>query len=120
MEFLGVGLGPVIVFFVLLLLFVGPEKLPETARTVGRYVRMVKKMSTELTDTVSRELALDEKATKTGSDSRVVPPAPTVAGEHQTGPDYVTVPERPKVLPWAPGNVDAGRSAKSGPGQPGS
>ena len=52
----GIGLSEIIVIFVVLLLVVGPHKLPEVARTIGRMISRLKQASYEF----KRALYLDE------------------------------------------------------------
>ena len=66
MGFLGIGTGEIILVLILALIILGPGKLPEIARTLGRTIRAIKKASSELTTAVSREMDA----------TRDVPPAP--------------------------------------------
>jgi sec-independent protein translocase protein TatA len=56
MDFLGIGPGEIIVIIVLALIILGPGKLTETARTLGKTLRAIKKASAEFTTAVTREL----------------------------------------------------------------
>ncbi len=42
------GSGEIFVIFFLILLLFGPDKLPEFARSIGRVLRQVRKMSDEV------------------------------------------------------------------------
>jgi sec-independent protein translocase protein TatB len=46
--------------FVIALIVFGPEKLPSVARTVGKLARDLKRTTTELTETIQREMDMDE------------------------------------------------------------
>ena len=48
----GIGLGEVLLILVVVLLVVGPQKLPEMAKTVGKGLRTVRKAGRELRDAV--------------------------------------------------------------------
>lgn len=48
----GIGFTELIVIFVLLLLLVGPEKLPELAKTIGKTVGEFKKSTDEIKKSV--------------------------------------------------------------------
>lgn len=48
----GIGLGEVLLILVVILLVVGPRKLPEMAKTVGKGLRTVRKAGRELRDAV--------------------------------------------------------------------
>jgi Tat protein translocase TatB subunit len=120
MDFLGIGIGPVLIILVLLLVFVGPSKLPETARTVGRYARALKKMSTELTEAVSKEIDLDEGARNTSPDAKAAgSQTDLLSTDDKTLPDDLkqggTQREHATELSL---NTGAGYSADAGPGEP--
>jgi len=61
MGFLGIGTWEILLILVLALVIMGPGKLTEFARTLGKTVRAIKKASADLTATVTREIALQEK-----------------------------------------------------------
>lgn len=48
MEFFGIGLPELILIFIVILIVVGPDKLPEVAGTIGRTVRKLKAATSEL------------------------------------------------------------------------
>ena len=48
----GIGLGEVLLILVVVLLVVGPQKLPEMAKTLGKGLRTVRKAGRELRDAV--------------------------------------------------------------------
>lgn len=48
----GIGLGEVLLILVVILLVVGPHKLPDMAKTVGKGLRTVRKASRDLRDAV--------------------------------------------------------------------
>lgn len=48
----GVGFGEIFLIFIVILLVVGPQKLPEVARTLGKGLRMVRKASDEFQEAV--------------------------------------------------------------------
>jgi len=56
MGFLGIGTGEILLILILALIILGPGKIPEIARTLGRTIRAIKKASADLTSTVTREL----------------------------------------------------------------
>jgi TatA/E family protein of Tat protein translocase len=56
MGFLGIGTGEIILILILALIILGPGRITEIARTLGRTVRAIKKASSDLSATVSREL----------------------------------------------------------------
>ena len=59
-----IGMGEVIVLFVLALLIFGPKKLPELGKTFGKGMAEFKRASTELKTTFQREMDNIESETK--------------------------------------------------------
>lgn len=53
----GIGAGELMVILALALIIVGPQKLPEVARTVGRTVNGIKAQTEELRSVISLEAA---------------------------------------------------------------
>ena len=56
MGFSGIGIWEVLLIIVVALIVLGPRRLPEIARTLGKAVRAIKKASADLTASISREL----------------------------------------------------------------
>ena len=56
MDFLGIGIGELLLILVVILIIWGPGKLPEIARTLGKTVRALKKVTFDLTAEVTREV----------------------------------------------------------------
>jgi Tat protein translocase TatB subunit len=56
MGFSGIGIWEIVLVLVVILIVLGPRRLPEIARTLGKTVRAIRKASADLTATVSREL----------------------------------------------------------------
>jgi Tat protein translocase TatB subunit len=61
MGFLGIGTWEILLILVLALIILGPGKLTEFAKTLGKTVRAIRKASTDLTATITREIELQEK-----------------------------------------------------------
>ena len=62
MEILGVGYQEVLVILVLLLVVVGPERMPEVAYQIGRAVRTMQSYARQVRDEFSEELRfIDEQ-----------------------------------------------------------
>lgn len=62
---LGIGFGEIVLILVIALIVFGPGRLPEIARTIGRFSRSLKKVSSEFTTAMTRELDLEEKSRQT-------------------------------------------------------
>jgi Tat protein translocase TatB subunit len=56
MNILGIGPAELIVIFIIALIVFGPGKLPELARTLGKAMRELKRMSLEVTAEFAKEL----------------------------------------------------------------
>jgi Sec-independent protein translocase protein TatA len=56
MGFLGIGTGEILLILILALIILGPGKITEVARTLGKTVRAIRRASANLTTAVTREL----------------------------------------------------------------
>ncbi len=61
MDFFGIGFGEVVLILIIALIVFGPGRLPEVARSLGRMSRNLKKMSSDLTTAVTKEIGLEEE-----------------------------------------------------------
>jgi len=57
---LDIGFSELLVVVVLAVLVLGPDKLPEAMKDFARFVKKVKKMWTDATKDITRELELEE------------------------------------------------------------
>ena len=60
----GIGSTEILVILVVALLVLGPRKLPQIARTVGRAMGEFRRVSTEFQRTLNTEIAFEEEAEK--------------------------------------------------------
>jgi len=60
MGFLGIGTWEILLILILALVIMGPGKMTEIARTLGKTVRAIRKATADLTTTISRELEAKE------------------------------------------------------------
>ena len=58
------GMPELIVIFIIALVVFGPRKLPELGRSLGRGIAEFKKATTELQNTLEREITEDERRTQ--------------------------------------------------------
>ena len=77
MGFSGIGIWEILLILVVALLVLGPNKLPGIARTLGKTVRTIKKASTDLTTTLTREVEL--------TNDKPSPPTPKEESNVKTG-----------------------------------
>jgi sec-independent protein translocase protein TatA len=69
-DFFGMGVGEIALILIVALIVFGPGKLPEIARTLGKFSRNMKKMSTDLTTAVNREINVLEEQQETAASPR--------------------------------------------------
>lgn len=69
MDFLSIGTGEVLMILLVALLVLGPNRVVEFGRTMGKIVRTVKKASFDLTSTVTKELE-EEKSHSSGTEKK--------------------------------------------------
>ena len=61
MGFFDIGLGEILLILVVALIIFGPGRIPEIARTMGRVARNLKKATSDLTTTITKEIDVEEK-----------------------------------------------------------
>lgn len=61
MDFLGMGTGEILLIIIVALLIWGPNRIVEIARTLGKIVRSLRNITSDLTTAVTREIDLAEK-----------------------------------------------------------
>ena len=61
------GMPELIVIFIIALVVFGPRKLPELGRSLGKGIAEFKKATSELQDTLEREINEDEQRTQTAA-----------------------------------------------------
>ena len=64
MGFLGIGSWEILLILILALIILGPSKLTDFARTLGKTVRAIKKASADLTTAVTREMDITRNELK--------------------------------------------------------
>ena len=68
MDFMGIGILELFIILVLVLMVFGPDKMIQTARTMGRYVHKFRMITTELNRQINAEL--DKEASDVRDDMR--------------------------------------------------
>ena len=61
MDLMGVGTAEVLMILLVALLVIGPNKVVEFGRTMGKLTRTIKKMSFDVTTSLTKELELEDK-----------------------------------------------------------
>jgi sec-independent protein translocase protein TatA len=77
----GMGIGELLVIFVIALVVFGPKRLPEIGRSVGRALAEFKKASQEFQDSIQQEMREAEKQVNTEEIKKLTSleePQPTV------------------------------------------
>jgi Tat protein translocase TatB subunit len=89
MGFSGIGIWEIVLIFVVIIIVLGPHRLPEIARTLGKWFRVIRKAGSDFTYSINKELEESKNepaATKKTSDTKQTPPVedkPASPGEGQ-------------------------------------
>jgi sec-independent protein translocase protein TatB len=114
------GAGEIAVIMIVALLLLGPDKLPELARGIGKFVREFRRQTDDVRGMVEREFyKMDQEvfAEEQAQTKRIEPPAAEpVTTPPATGPEggELKPPEYPSIFP-PPEGVVAARPASSAP-----
>jgi sec-independent protein translocase protein TatA len=60
MDFLGIGPWELLLVLMVALIFLGPSKIVEFSRTLGKWVRAIKRAGSDFTASVAREVEKEE------------------------------------------------------------
>jgi sec-independent protein translocase protein TatB len=69
MDLMGVGTAEILMILLVAIIVVGPRKIVDIARTMGKITRTLKKASTDLMSSVTKELELEDKEKSSPSQS---------------------------------------------------
>lgn len=61
MDFFGIGPGEILVILLIAVIVLGPGRMVEVGRTLGRFMQTLKKASYDLTAQVNKELEEEKK-----------------------------------------------------------
>lgn len=103
----GLSFGEILIIAVIALLLLGPEKLPEAAKTFGKGLREIRRATEDLKDQVEKEIYSDDKKPRPA----LVPP---VAARPVPGP---AGPPPPATSDNVPG-LEAALAEPPGPEDP--
>jgi len=119
MEFLGISFWEFLLIMVVIILVVGPAKIPGIMKTIGTIVRNIRRTTTELTASITREIELDnlKKAAEVEppGDKKPAPAKPTSTAATSSPPakPAPAKPAAPAPAPDTPQNtLPAGRSTR--------
>lgn len=89
----GLSFGEIVIIAVLALLLLGPDKLPDAAKLIGKGMREFKRATDDLKDQLESEISLDER--------RIIRPSsvPPVAAAKVPGPSGPPPPATPENVP---------------------
>ena len=90
MGFSGIGIWEIVLIFVVIIIVIGPHRLPEIARTLGKWLRTIRQAGSEISTNITRELeesknepsTTDKNITKS-TPAEKAPPASTGEGRQQ-------------------------------------
>jgi sec-independent protein translocase protein TatB len=106
----GMGIGEIVVIIVVALLFIGPEKLPEAAKSLSKGIRDIRKQTRELRDTIEEDTEFggairDLQSALRGEDNQAVFNARRKLAAHKAATP------KPGADLLAPGSTGAGELA---------
>ena len=81
MEFMGIGMGELLLILVLALVVLGPERLPEVASQVGRTMADLRRQAGQLTEEFQSSLSLAAEERRQQRVATAAPP-PLVTGPY--------------------------------------
>jgi Tat protein translocase TatB subunit len=61
MDFMSIGTQEILMIILVAVLIVGPNRIVEMSRTMGKVMRAIRKTTAELTTSVTKEIELEEK-----------------------------------------------------------
>jgi sec-independent protein translocase protein TatA len=77
-----IGMGELLIIFVIALVVFGPRKLPELGRTLGKSLGEFKRASNDLRNTLEEEIHVEEKTHHKPPAPAQVPAPPTEDPQH--------------------------------------
>lgn len=101
----GLSFGEILIIAVLALVLLGPERLPDAAKTLGKAMRELKRATDDLKDQIETEIYADERK---GPKPSLVPPVPAAPVPGPAGPPPAATAE----------NVPGLEAALAEPGEP--
>ena len=79
-----IGMGELLVIFVIALIVFGPRKLPELGRTLGKSLGEFKRASNDLRNTLEEEIHVEQPTSSAPTASAPAPATPADDPQHNT------------------------------------
>lgn len=116
----GLSFGEIVIIAVLALILLGPDRLPEAAKTIGKGLRQFKQATDDLKDQIETEIYKDDRKVARPS---LVPPVPNRPVPGPAGPPPAATAENVPGLEAAlvdaePAAPAAAPETPAGPGAP--
>ena len=89
----GIGTTEIIIILVVALLVIGPTKLPEVAKSLGKGMAEFKRMSSDVKDTIDWETQVKQDESARNEDSSTAKEPPEIGSDVSTPDDEIA--ERP-------------------------
>ena len=77
----GIGMPELVVILVVALVVLGPARLPELARTLGKAMAEFRRQSSDIMDEFQQQVRLEDEAKRRPAKSKTPPPSPSPSGE---------------------------------------
>jgi Tat protein translocase TatB subunit len=74
----GIGMPELLVIFVVALVVLGPKRLPEMARTLGKAMAEFRRQSSDIIDELQHQIRVEDEPAKT---AKPKPPPPAAGGD---------------------------------------
>jgi len=76
MEFLSVGSGEILMILLVAILVIGPNKIVKFSRKLGQLSRNIKRMTTDFSSTITKEIDIVDKLTDDTPEAKKPSPKP--------------------------------------------
>jgi sec-independent protein translocase protein TatB len=111
----GLSFGEIVIIAVLALLLLGPDRLPEAMKTVGKHFRDFRKATDDLKDQIEGEIYRDERKAAMAPRPSLVPPVPAATTRPPTDPPGPPPPATAANVPGLEAALDEPAPAAPAP-----
>jgi sec-independent protein translocase protein TatB len=107
----GLSFTEVVIIAILALLLLGPDQLPNAARSAGKWLRELRRLSDDLKDQIETEIYLDERKPRPSlvppvASTQLPPPAAPLPAAAEGGPGRGSAPAEPAATSTGEGSPD--------------